>query len=233
MLKTLIITGGSRGIGKKTIEHFQAQGWQAINLSRSPCTLPDVTNFYLDLAKAQEIQKQSEHLQALIKEATQVCLVHNAAFYKMDEVTSLSLDQLQCTLETNVISPAILNKIFIPHMQAGSSIIYIGSTLAEKGVPGNASYIMSKHAVIGLMRATCQDLMNQAIHTCCICPGLVDTQLLKETMDEKVIRQLLDTKIIGKRLIEPHEIANIIYFCATSATLNGAIFHANLGQVAD
>jgi 3-oxoacyl-[acyl-carrier protein] reductase len=233
MSKYLIITGGSRGIGAKTIAHFQERGWTSINISRSPCTLADVINVNIDLSDSANIEKHTAFFSDLVKDATTLCLVHNAALYKVDAVPTLSLYDLQLAFETNVKSPAALNKIFIPFMPAGSSIIYLGSTLAEKAVPGNASYIVSKHAAVGLMKATCQDLIGKNIHTCCICPGLVDTQLLKATMPPETIAMLLDTKIIGGRLIEPIEIAKTIYFCATTTIINGVTLHANTGQVAD
>ena|SRR3990167_9827243 len=233
MSNYLIITGGSRGIGEKTIACFIQNGWQAINISRKPCDLPQVINISIDLSSSANVQKNAEKLQACIKEKGIISLVHNAAFYKRDSLDSLSLLDLQHTLETNVISPIALNQIFIPYMKPGSSIIYIGSTLSEKAVPGSASYVISKHALIGLMRTTCQDLIGKDIRTCCICPGLVDTTILRETMDESTINMLIDSKIIGKRLIEPQEIADVIHFCATSTVMNGSTIHANLGHIAD
>ncbi len=231
MANYLIITGGSKGIGEKTIAHFKKEQWQVINISRSASTLSDV-HFSIDLSSIEDIQKHTSILRDAIKNPKRICLVHNAAFCKRDSVDSLSLEDLKLTLETNVIAPAALNQVFIPLMQQGSSIIYIGSTLAEIGVPGKASYITSKHALVGLMRATCQDLADKMIRTCCICPGLVETKMLVETMDEKTKQNLLN-KTIGKRLIKPEEIAEMIYFCANTDTINGITLHANLGQIAD
>ena len=115
-------------------------------------------------------------------------------------------------------------------MLPGSSIIYIGSTLAEKAVPNSVSYTVSKHAIKGLMKTTCQDLAGTDIQTCCINPGLVDTALLKNTMNKETLDNLLNNTIMGKRLIQPDEIAKIIYFCATTSALNGATIDANLGE---
>lgn len=233
MAKYLIITGGSRGIGKTTIACFQQHGWKAINISRSPCSIANVIDVNIDLSLTKKIANYSSQLQELVNEATQICLVHNAAFYKRDSIGSLSLDDLETTLQTNVVASIALNKIFLPTMSSGSSIIYIGSTLAVKAVPGSASYIISKHATVGLMKATCQDLIGKNIHTCCICPGLVDTQLLKETMDTETLDYLLSHVVIGKRLIDPEEIANVIHFCSSNSVINGVVLQANLGQVAD
>lgn len=229
----LVITGGSRGIGEKTIATFQEQGFKVINISRTPCALPDVINFHLDLADPYAIEKNIKPLQAVINNPSMLTLVHNAAYYIRDEVTSLSIDNLIRTLQINVVSAAALNKVFLPLMQTGSSIIYIGSTLSEKAVPGSASYVVSKHALIGLMRSTCQDLQGRPIHTCCICPGFVDTKMLHDNIDHATLKTLINQKVIAKRLIEPNEIAKVIHFCATSPVINGTVLHANLGQVAD
>ncbi len=233
MKKYLVITGGSKGIGEKTIAHFQAQGWIAINLSRTPCRLPGVVNITVDLASCGSIQAIAPQLLAAIKVPGQIALVHNAAFYQRDSINDIHLDVLQQTLQTNVVACVALNQILLPIMPPSSAIIYIGSTLAVKGVPGSASYIISKHAMVGLMKATCQDLIGKGIHTACVCPGLVDTDLLKQTMDVAAMNYLLEQVVIGKRLIQPQEIADVIYFCATHETINGVVIQANLGQVGD
>jgi NAD(P)-dependent dehydrogenase (short-subunit alcohol dehydrogenase family) len=230
MNKYLVITGGSRGIGKKTAEYFQQQHWKIINISRSPCTTLEIINVNIDLSSSKNIQMHEKELQSAIQHSSQICLVHNAAFYKKDCVDSILLDDIHTTLETNLISSIALNKIFIPLMLPQSSIIYIGSTLATKAVSGSASYIISKHALIGLMKATCQDLLHKNIYTCCICPGLVNTDLLQIAVEEVVIQNILKTQVMGKRLIEPQEIAQLIYFCANNTMINGATIHANLGQ---
>lgn len=233
MSKYLVITGGSKGIGEKTIAQFMAQGWRAINLSRTPCTHPGVVNIAMDLAYCDSIAAAAPQLRTALQAPEQIALVHNAAFYKRDSVDAIDVSVLQQTLQTNVVACVALNQILLPIMPPTSAIIYIGSTLAVKGVPGSASYIISKHAMVGLMKATCQDLIGKGIHTACVCPGLVETDLLKQTMDTSAMNYLLENVVIGKRLIQPQEIADVIYFCATHETINGVVIQANLGQVGD
>lgn len=233
MSKYLIITGGSRGIGEKTIAYFQEQGWHTINLSRSPCLLTNVVNIPVDLTDWDKLNEYQSQLSTLIKNPSTISLVHNAAHYERDKVDTLNPQTLKLTLDINVIAAAALNTLLLPIMTQSSSIIYIGSTLGEKAVPNSASYSISKHALIGLMRATCQDLAGKNIHTCCICPGFVDTHLLRDTMEASRLEQLIANKVTAKRLIQPIEIAKTVYFCATNAVINGAVLHSNLGQVAD
>ena len=48
-------------------------------------------------------------------------------------------------------------------------------------MPHSFSYVVSKHALVGMMRATCQDLAGREIHTACICPGFTDTEMFRDT----------------------------------------------------
>ncbi len=125
-----------------------------------------------------------------------------------------------------------LDQLLLPLMGAGSSIVYVGSTLGEKAVAGSCAYVVSKHAQIGLMRATCQDLAGRGIHTACVCPGFTDTEMLRAHVGHasEVLEALAGGVTFG-RLIEPEEIARTIRFCAQNAVINGAVIHANLGQV--
>lgn len=232
MTKYLVLTGGNRGMGKATITQFTQNNWKAINISRLPCDVPGVVNITADLAFPQELEKISDQLLTAVKGAEKICLIHNAAFQIGDTVSDVTLENLMLTLNVNLISSTVLNKILIPAMKPGSSILYMGSMLADKGVPGNTSYIVSKHAVLGLMRSTCQDLGERKITTCCICPGLVDTKLLHDSMSSELIDYVLDAHVVGKRLIDPTEISNVLFACANAPVLNGALIPANLGLIA-
>ncbi|MFN7096829.1 MAG: SDR family NAD(P)-dependent oxidoreductase [Gammaproteobacteria bacterium] len=231
--RVLIITGGSRGIGLATIKQFAKNNWRIINLSRKPCDITGVTNIEIDL---QHVTRSLEHLKQLLAaelgDSSMICLVHNAGMYISDTVAEQSAETARALLEINVVAPIILNQIVIPLMAAGSSIIYLGSTLSEKAVPHSASYVVSKHAVAGLMRATCQDLAGRNIHTCCVCPGVTETEMLKERCDHAP--GLMDTLVkmsAYHRLVKPEELADLIWFCAHHPIINGSILHGNLGQI--
>ena len=97
---------------------------------------------------------------------------------------------------------------------------------------GSCAYVVSKHALIGLMRATCQDLAGRRIHTACVCPGFTDTEMLRAHVGQSAeVLSALAAGVTYGRLIEPEEIARTIHFCALNPVVNGAVLHANLGQV--
>lgn len=228
----LVITGGTSGIGLATVECFKQNGWDVINISRGLCAVDGVLNIQVDLSqKDSEIVLKAELLPRLkIPDIT--VLVHNAAHLRKDSLDTIDAINFRDVLAVGVIAPSLLNQIILPHMAAGSAIIYLGSTLSEKAVAGAFSYVVSKHATVGLMRATCQDLGDRQIHTACICPGFTDTPMLMAHLNhDQGIIEAIKGMNAQNRLIEPQEIAEVIYFAATHPVVNGALIHANLGQL--
>ena len=232
MSKLLIISGASKGIGLATAQYFVSRGYQVVNLSRSPCALPGVVNIEVDMLAAGWLEQCEPELLALTEAAEQICLVHNAAMMTKESVDDIDAAVLRQVLELNVVAAAQLNTKLLPKMQKGSSIIYISSTLGQKAVANTHSYVVSKHAVIGQMRATCQDLIGKQIHTACVCPGFTATEMLEEHLGKnpEVLKQITAKVILG-RLIQPIEIAQTIWFCSQNPVINGATIDANLGQV--
>ncbi|NNL57651.1 MAG: SDR family oxidoreductase [Pseudomonadales bacterium] len=230
--KTLLITGASRGIGLATAALFRDQGYRVVNLSRSKPALDGIEHMPLDLADAQAIDAMATQLRETIDGSESVKLVHNAGLLRKDSARDLPASELHKVLQINVVAPAQLNQIVLPAMRAGSAIIYIGSTLSEKGVANTCSYVTSKHAVLGLMRAGCQDLSGSGIHSTCVCPGFTATEMLSGHVGhDQAILDAIASGIAFNRLIEPAEIARTVLFAAENPVLNGAVLHANLGQI--
>ena len=97
-------------------------------------------------------------------------------------------------------------------------------------MPNSFSYVTSKHAVIGMMRATCQDLTSTGIHTSCICPGFTDTEMLREHVPDEFMDSIKEMSSYG-RLVNPGEIADTILWASQNPVINGSVLHANLGQI--
>ena len=232
MKSVLVITGASHGIGKATAKLFLQSGWSVVNLSRRSCDEPNVINFSTDLSKPDWSEAIKVPLLDTLYCADKISIVHNAALNEKDSICDVSLASLRQVLEVNLLASIALNQMLLPLMSSGSSILYIGSTLAEKAVKNAASYVISKHALAGLMRSTCQDLFGTGIHTACICPGFTDTEMLQEHLqhDQNLI-QSIQQRISAKRLITPLEIAELIWFCANHEVINGSVLHAHLGQI--
>ena len=101
--------------------------------------------------------------------------------------------------------------------------------MSFKATSGVAAYVASKHALLGLMRATCQDLAGTGIHTACVCPGFTDTEMLRGYGGEAL--QQLANRSTQARLVQPEEVAESIYFCANNPVVNGSLLKADLGFI--
>lgn len=229
-MKCLLITGASAGIGLHTAQRFIHEGYTVLNLSRRRCPLDSVNQINCDLSSSGFLENIGPQLSPLLQQAEQIVLIHNAARMNNDSAVETPSNSFRETLEVNLVAPNSLNYYSIPFMPSGSAILYVGSTLAEKAVPGSFSYVVSKHAIIGMMRATCQDLAGRNIHTACICPGFTDTEMLRVHVPEEAMDSVR-SKSTFNRLIDPDEIADCLYWAANHPVLNGSVIHANLGQI--
>lgn len=229
-MNLLLITGASAGIGTSTAEAFLEAGYAVVNLSRRPCPVAGVTHVRCDLSRPDFLADIAEALAPPLASADRITLAHNASRLVNDTAQATPSDALRAILETNVVAANTLNGHVLPHMGEGSCILYVGSTLSEKAVPGSFSYVVSKHAIVGMMRATCQDLAGTGIHTACVCPGFTDTEMLREHVPDDAMASVSAMSAFS-RLIEPAEIAATLLFAAENPVLNGAVLHANLGQV--
>jgi len=229
-MKCLLLTGASPGIGLRTAQRFVNEGYTVINLSRRRCPLDAVSQINCDLSTPGFLDTISAQLTPTLQSADQLVLIHNASRLMNDTAVETTSNSFREVLEVNLVAPNTLNYFAIPFMQAGSAILYIGSTLSEKAVPGSYSYVITKHATVGMMRATCQDLAGRGVHTACICPGFTDTEMLRQHVPENAMDGVRAMSAYN-RLIDPDEIAETLFWAANNPVINGSVIHANLGQV--
>ena len=228
-MRLAVVTGASAGIGLATAARFLDAGYAVINLSRRPCPLAAVTHIRCDLG-ADIAGQLAGKLAPQLEGAEQIALIHNASRLLNDTATDTPSEALRTVLDINVVAINTLNRLLIPHMGAGSCVLFVGSTLSEKAVPGSFSYVISKHAQVGMMRACCQDFAGTGIHTACLCPGFTDTEMLREHVPADAMDAVRGMSAFN-RLIEPGEIAAALLWAANSPVINGSVIHANLGQV--
>ena len=230
MTKLLLITGASAGIGLSTASRFLRDGYTVVNLSRRPCPLEGVQHLECDLAQPDFLEKIRSALESTLSQADRVSVIHNASRLSNDTATNTPSDKFRDVLEINIVAPNTLNRFAIPFMKPASSVLFVGSTLSEKAVPNSFTYVTSKHGMIGMMRAFCQDLAGTGIHTACVCPGFTDTEMLREHVPADAMAAVRGMSAFD-RLIDPEEIADTLFWAASNPVINGAVLHANLGQI--
>ena len=230
-MKLAIVTGASSGIGLATAKLFLEHDYEVINLSRRPCPDPRVLSVKIDLSSTLLASKLKRTLMAQLNlnEPAEIHLIHNAAKLNSDSAVNTEDETLYEVMQVNVLAPNTLNRLLIPYMAAGSSIVLVGSTLAEKAVANVFSYVASKHALVGMMRALCQDLSGSSVHVSCICPGFTDTEMLRSRVPKEHLQGVAQLSTFH-RIIQPEEIAQTIFWATQNPVINGSVIHANLGQ---
>lgn len=231
MSEVVVVTGASRGIGAAIARRFAARGALVWNLARTAGGIEGVRDVTADLAQPGFAAELPDELSDTVARSDRTVLVHNAFTMVNDTADAVDRDGLRRMLEVGVHAAAALNDELLSRLPRGSAVVYLGSTLSEKAVAGSFSYVVAKHAVVGMMRATCQDLLDRGVHTVCVCPGVTDTEMLRAHVgDQPDVLAALREMTAGARLVEPAEIARVVVMAADNAVLNGAVIHANLGQ---
>jgi NAD(P)-dependent dehydrogenase (short-subunit alcohol dehydrogenase family) len=230
-----VVTGASSGIGREVARLLSVSGWEVHNVSRRACCVPGVKNHVFDLSVPQQAHEAAQSLLAEVATSSAprtMTVVHNASTHFEDRVMASDPAHMAEALNVSVVAPSILNGALARHMSTGSSIIFVGSTLSEKAVAGRLSYVTAKHATVGLMRSSTQDLFGTGIHTACVCPGFTDTPMLQKAMSkapEEAAAFVSNFVSIG-RLLTAEEIAQVILFAIGNPGVNGSVIHANGGQ---
>ncbi|WP_016905685.1 SDR family NAD(P)-dependent oxidoreductase [Streptomyces xiaopingdaonensis] len=108
-------------------------------------------------------------------------LVNNAGRYRLGGLEELTEEELQLTLDVNLVGPILGMRAVLPLMrEAGGSIVNVASTAALTGYAGGLGYTASKWGLRGVSRAAAKALGQYGIRVNCVCPGAIVTRMLSE-----------------------------------------------------
>jgi NAD(P)-dependent dehydrogenase (short-subunit alcohol dehydrogenase family) len=163
-------------------------------------------------------------------------LVNNAAVLLAGTAESHTDAEWEETFNINVRGVWKLSRAVLPHMRSagGGSIINLGSVLSVVAARNRVAYATSKGAVLALTKAMALDHAAEKIRVNCICPGIVETEMVARFgMDEAGRRQRIAMHPIG-RFGQPEDIAGTAVFLASdeAAWITGAAFPVDGGYTA-
>jgi 3-oxoacyl-[acyl-carrier protein] reductase len=201
--KMAIVTGASRGIGLAIARALAREGLRLGFLSRSK---PSVGGEFVacDLA---DLDKIPEAVRQLIDRLGQVdFLINNAGTFLEQPVLEMSLSDWERVQRVNLTAPFFITREVLPQMIARRSgrIINIASTASSQGYLHQSAYVASKHGLLGFARALAMEVKPHNIHVHTLCPGGVDTDLIKGTY--------LGERLKGQPMIQPEDIAEMVVF---------------------
>ena len=223
--KNVIITGGSRGIGKGIAEVFAKHGANVAftynSSSSSAQVLEDHLKTFGVKAKAYQSDasdfEQAQHLaNDIMNDFGSIdVLINNAGVTKDSLLMRMSEEDFNKVIQVNLNSVFNLTKAVLRPMlkQKHGSIINISSVVGLKGNAGQANYAASKAGIIGFSKSVALELGSRNIRSNVIAPGFIETEMT-EKLDEKTVegwRQAIPLKRGG----QPEDIANACVFLAS------------------
>ncbi len=221
--KVALITGGSSGIGLTTARLFIQEGAKVVVTGRSIEKLQAVQAELGDHVLA--LQADSIDTEAL-QRAAAAAVEHfgrldivfaNAGISDSTPVGSTSAERFENVLRINVTGPFLTVQAALPYLQAGASVILVGSVIANSGRPGSSAYAASKGAVTAMARAMVGELSPRGIRVNTVIPGPIRTPIWGQSTAEGLDK--LDAgfsmSVPLRRMGEPEEIASAVLFLAS------------------
>ena len=228
--KVAVVTGGATGIGAATAQKLCELGAAVAVLDRNAEAAEATVNtlrkagrtatyYHCDIAVEADVKNAME---AVIKEHNALhVLVSNAGIQRYGDLASTSSAIWDETFDVHVKGCFYATKYAIPAMLAsgGGAIVIVGSAQSFTAVKDSAAYVAAKHALLGITRSLAVDFASKNIRANCVCPGAIDTPMLRWTAakaesPERVLQVLGSMHPLG-RIGRPEEVANAIAFLAS------------------
>ena len=239
-MKTALVTGGSRGIGKAIAYKLGESTNVAVGYSSSKEQATEVVNSIqnnggnalaveIDVTDNDSVEKCFELVE---KEFSSVdILVNNAGITKDNIFPRLKQDDWDSVIDTNLTGSFRTSQRAIKGMMKNKwgRILFISSIAGMNGNTGQSNYAASKAGMIGLAKTISKELGSRNITSNVVAPGYIDTDMtsfLNDQQKEDIIGQL-SIKRVGK----PEDIANIVSFLCSdeSEYITGQVFPVDGG----
>ena len=230
----VLISGGSRGIGRACVELFAGKGFKVTSLSRTgkPDNAVDGV-FYLQCdVKDPEAVKEAVS-KAVDENGSVDVLISNAGISVSGLAQDFKYQDYRDVMDTNFGGLFNLASSVIPYMiRQGKGVILATSSMwGQTGASCEALYSASKGAVDSYIKALAKELGPSGIRVNAVSPGAIDTDMMS-VFDDDVKQVICDDTPLGK-LGTPNEIAEVMYFLQSdkASFITGQIIGANGGYL--
>jgi NAD(P)-dependent dehydrogenase (short-subunit alcohol dehydrogenase family) len=221
--KTVMVTGASNGIGRSTSIYLSRMGATIVAVGRNQARLDETLatlegsqhrSYAIDLTDVEPLPGWMKRVAA--DAGPLYGLVHSAGTVLNRPLRVLTYSDYASIMRINLDAAVMLSKGFRQkgvRDESGSAIVYLSSVMAFKPKPALAAYAASKGALISLARTLARELASDKVRVNCVCPGLVQTNMvtdLSETIPEEQLKALLNEYPLG--LGTPEDVAYAIAF---------------------
>ncbi len=228
--KTVVVTGGNRGIGLSITEAFVCAGYMVIVGARREYAVWDRFGGRVSFVQADVSEEQAHHKLVeftLDKFGRLDAYVNNAGFSEWRPIDEIDENFLDGMIGTNLKGAFWGCKAAVRAMREGGSIINISSIAGKRGSANNTAYCASKFGMNGLTQALAKEVGPRGIRVNAVCPVLIPTEGLIEAMKsqhspakgnpEAFLTQFASDNAALKRLPTGPEVAAMCVFLASEA----------------
>ncbi len=233
--KVVLVTGGTRGIGRAIAEAFKSAGATVYitgtseERTKQVAEELNVKGLKMDVTNKEEVKKGVEEI--LKAEGKIDILINNAGITKDALFIRMKDEDWDAVINTNLNGVYNVTKAVVPAMvkQKSGNIINISSVVGFTGNVGQVNYSSTKSALLGFTKSLAKELGGRNIRVNCIAPGYITTDMTKK-IPEKIKKELLKS-IPLRREGSPEEIANVCLFLASdmASYITGTVIHVNGG----
>ncbi len=241
--KTVLITGGSRGIGAACVKYFiEANAAVAFTyVQRNDEAQKLLDTFSSKKIKAYKVELRNEEdvnntVDEIEKDFGKIdILVNNAGVWKEADADTMTLKQWNETIEINLTGTFIITKKVLPLMKKNNfgRIINISSTAGQRGEPQHSHYAASKGGIISYTKALAVELSGSGITANSVAPGWVISDMTTDVFSDEEFVKKVKSEIPTGRIATAEDIAGPVLFLASELArqINGEIINVNGGSV--
>ena len=242
--KTILVTGGSRGIGKEVALKYAENGYNVvINYVSDKTDVEAIKNELLekgahDVLLAKADVTNAEQIEELVKYAIEKfdaidVLVNNAGITKDNLLMRMSEEEFDKVIEVNLKGTYIVTKAVTKYMmkKRKGSIINLSSVVGVAGNAGQCNYSASKAGIIGFTKSVAKELASRNIRANAVAPGFIETDMTSVLSDS--VKENIYSQIPLKRMGTAKEVAELVYFLGedTSSYITGQVINVDGGMV--
>jgi len=240
--RTIVITGGSKGIGRAICLRFAREGARIVFVHYDPDDLAEKKTFELldemnvevraeklDVSSFRDVE---EFFQRVVKDFQRVdVLVNNAGITRDAFLMRMSEEQWDQTLQVNLKSVFNCTKAVMRSMikEKSGRIINISSVVGQIGNIGQSNYGASKAGIMGFTKTVARELASRGITVNAVAPGFINTEMT-QNLPDKAKETFLSQIPLG-RIGEPDEVADTVYWLASEGAtyITGQVIHVSGG----